>query len=418
MRQVDIVIVGGGLAGASAAVMLGRADHEVVLVDPHQVYRPDFRCEKLDPSQMQLLRRMGLAGLVLPFATCSRDLWVTRFGRLIDKLPVDQYGIAYQDLVNAVRAGIPGRVGRVWGTVAAIEPGEERQIVRLQGGEIIDTRLVIVANGLNWSLRRSLGITCEVLSPGHSITIGFDIAPKHGGGFAFESLTYHGEHPRDRTAYLTLFKLGRGMRANLMIYRSADDPWLQDFREAPKTTLLALMPGLATLLGEFDIEPPIRIRPADLYAAGNVVQPGIVLVGDAFATSCPAAGTGTNKVLRDVERLCAAHIPGWLATPGMGAEKIAAFYADPEKQAEDLRSRRAAYHLKSLTLETGPVWRVRRLAHFCGRFLKGVLRRASARIRALAWAERAVPSADAAGAPTARSPSSPSVLGIEKSAAP
>ncbi len=418
MRQADIVIVGGGLAGSSAAVMLGRADHEVVLVDPHQVYRPDFRCEKLDPSQMQLLRRMGLAGLVLPFATCSRELWVTRFGRLIDKLPVEQYGIAYQDLVNAVRAGIPEHVGRVWGTVAAIEPGEDRQIVRLQGGEAIDTRLVIVANGLNWALRRSLGITCEVLSPAHSTTIGFDITPKHRSGFAFDSLTYHGEAPQDRTAYLTLFKLGQGMRANLMIYRNAHDPWLQDLRDAPKTTLLALMPGLATLLGDFDILPPIRIRPADLYVAGNVVQPGIVLVGDAFATSCPAAGTGTNKVLNDVERLCAAHVPGWLATAGMGAEKIATFYADPEKQAEDLRSERAAHHLKSLTLEQGLAWRARRSARFCGRWLKGALRRASARMRALSWAGGSVPSADAAAAQTGHSPSAPPGLRIEKSGAP
>ena len=60
-------------------------------------------------------------------------------------------------------------------------------------------------------------------------------------------------------------------------------------------------------------------------------QAGVVLVGDAFATSCPAAGTGTGKVFTDVERLCNVHIPRWLATPGMGADKIAAFYDDPVK---------------------------------------------------------------------------------------
>jgi 2-polyprenyl-6-methoxyphenol hydroxylase-like FAD-dependent oxidoreductase len=39
------------------------------------------------------------------------------------------------------------------------------------------------------------------------------------------------------------------------------------------------------------------------------LQPGIVLVGDAFSTSCPAAGTGTTKVFTDVERLCNVYIP-------------------------------------------------------------------------------------------------------------
>ena len=58
----------------------------------------------------------------------------------------------------------------------------------------------------------------------------------------------------------------------------------------------------------------------------------MVLIGDAFSTSCPAAGTGTGKVFTDVERLCNVYIPRWFATPGMGAEKIAAFYDDPVRR--------------------------------------------------------------------------------------
>src|SRR5690606_22150117 len=70
-RKAEIVIVGGGLAGASAAVMLGRTDHRIVLIDLNEAPRPDFRCEKLGPAQTGLLHRMGLAGFVLPFATHS-----------------------------------------------------------------------------------------------------------------------------------------------------------------------------------------------------------------------------------------------------------------------------------------------------------------------------------------------------------
>ena len=52
MRHTDIAIVGGGLAGSTAAAMLGRAGIDAVLIDPHTVYPPDFRCEKLDASQV------------------------------------------------------------------------------------------------------------------------------------------------------------------------------------------------------------------------------------------------------------------------------------------------------------------------------------------------------------------------------
>lgn len=388
MRRADVVIVGGGLAGSSAAVMLGRADHDVTLVDPNPVYRADFRCEKLAPASIRLLRRMGLAGLVLPHAARNGDLWVARFGRVIDRMPIEQYGILYQDLVNAVRSGIPEQVSFLAGTVAAIRPSEGRQVVALMNGDEIEARLVVLANGLNLALRRSLGITCKRVSPVHSTTIGFDIVPQKRR-FAFESLTYYGERPQDRVSYLTLFKRGEGVRANLMTYWRADDPRLRDFRADPEAALLRIMPGLAPLLGHFSIVPPMSVRPADLYVAQNLAQPGFVLIGDAFATSCPAAGTGTEKALNDVWRLCATHIPRWLATDGMAASKVASFYADPRKQAVDLNSERTAFALKALTVTPGTAWQARRWARFLGRWLKGVLRRGWGRIGTLVFAGRA-----------------------------
>jgi 2-polyprenyl-6-methoxyphenol hydroxylase-like FAD-dependent oxidoreductase len=246
----------------------------------------------------------------------------------------------------------------------------------------------VLANGLNWALRRSLGITCKLLSRLHSTTIGFDIVPQKRR-FAFESLTYYGERLQDRISYLTLFKRGEGVRANLMTYWGADDPRLQDFRADPEAALLRIMPGLAPLLGRFSIVSPIRVRPADLYVAQNPAQPGLVLIGDAFATSCPAAGTGTEKALNDVWRLCATHIPRWLATDGMAVSKIASFYADPCKQAVDLNSEQTAFALKAVTVTPGAAWQARRWARFLGRWLKGVLRRGRSRFGTMVFAGRA-----------------------------
>ena len=133
------------------------------------------------------------------------------------------------------------------------------------------------------------------------------------------------------------------MRANLFVYRDLHDPWLKQFREAPRETLYAMWPGLRQLMGDFTVPGFVQIRPVDLYVTKGYRQAGVVLVGDAFATSCPAAGTGARKVLVDVERLCNVHIPRWLATPGMGEEKIAAFYDDPVKQACDASQRREGF---------------------------------------------------------------------------
>jgi 2-polyprenyl-6-methoxyphenol hydroxylase-like FAD-dependent oxidoreductase len=127
----------------------------------------------------------------------------------------------------------------------------------------------------------------------------------------------------------------------------------------------------------------------------NYRRAGIVLAGDAFATSCPAAGTGCNKVLTDVELLCNHHIPRWLESDSMGVDKIAAFYDDPVKLACETFSRDKAFFLRALSTETGALWQARRLMRFVGGAGVGALRRMRARIGS-ASREPASTAADAA----------------------
>ena len=374
-RKTEVVIVGGGLAGSTAAAMLGRAGIDTVLIDPHTIYPPDFRCEKLEEAQVAVLRKTGLADAVLGSATPDGDSWIARFGRLIDKRPGDQYGILYDSLVNTIRAEIPPSVAFIQGKVADISTNAEQQTVTLSNGDEWSAHLVVLANGLNSGLRDKLGMTREDLSKCHSIMLGFDLKPANRPAFDFPALTYYSERATAQTAFLTLFPVGSAMRANLCIYRQMDDPWLRKFREAPEATLFAIMPGLKRITGDFKVPGTIKIRPADLYVTKGHIQAGVVLVGDAFATSCPAAGTGTGKVFTDVERLCNVHIPRWLTTVGMDRDKIASFYDDPIKRSCDTHSFAKAYSLRALSIEPGLLWSARRWARFIARLGLFALRR-------------------------------------------
>jgi 2-polyprenyl-6-methoxyphenol hydroxylase-like FAD-dependent oxidoreductase len=398
MRYTDIAIVGGGLAGSTAAAMLGRAGIPAILIDPHPVYPPDLRCEKLDGGQVDILRKTGLAEAVLRAATHDGRVWLARFGYLLDKKPSDQHGILYDALVNTIRAEIPPDVETVPSKATAISTSAERQKIVLSNGTEISARLVVLSNGLNVGLRHTLGIERRVISECHSITVGFDLTPEGRSTFDFPALTYYPERSHDRMAYLTLFPIGNVMRANLMVYRPIDDPWFRRLRQMPEQTLLAMMPGLRKIAGKFKVTGQIKIRPADLYVTEGHRRPGLVLIGDAFATSCPAAGTGTGKVFTDVERLCNLYIPDWLATDGMDEGKIAAFYDDPVKSACDAWSTAKAYHLRSLSTDNGLSWRARRWARFIARLGEGTLRRARGRLEA----GSAVQQNQAAGPPHGR----------------
>ena len=375
MDSTDVAIIGGGLGGSLAAAMLGRAGIRTTLIDPHRAYPPDFRCEKLDGPQVAILRKTGLADLVLRAATHDGESWVARFGRLIEKRRGDQHGIRYETLVNTMRAAIPGNVAIVCAKATAVNTGALRQDVELSTGDSIPARLVVLATGLNIGLRKTLGVQREVLSACHSISIGFDVRPPAGRTFAFPALTYYADSVADRTALLTLFPIRSTMRANLFVYRDMNDPWLRTLRERPVETLFALMPGLRGITGDFEVDGPVKIRPIDLCVTSGHRQDGIVLVGDAFATSCPAAGTGARRVLTDVERLCNVHIPRWLTTPGMTAEKISAFYDDADKQACDDYSLAKAYSLRQFSIDPAWPWRGRRWAKFLSQYGVGSLRR-------------------------------------------
>jgi 2-polyprenyl-6-methoxyphenol hydroxylase-like FAD-dependent oxidoreductase len=360
--------------------MLGRAGVSATLIEPHRTHPPELRCEKISgQQQLDRLRKTGLADAVLGAATHDDAIWIARFGRLIDVKPSQQHGFLYDTLVNTVRGEIPPDVETIYAKATSIATSPDRQTVGLSSGEAISARLVVLANGASIALRDQLGIGRPVISACHSISVGFDIAPLEGERLAFPSLTYFSEATEHRTAYVTLFPIGDIMRGNLFVYRATDDPWLRQMRRTPEAALDACLPKLRAMIGDYHITGDIRIRPIDLYESDNVIQPGVVLVGDAFASPCPGSGTGTDKVFTDVTQLCNVHIPNWLASDGMGAAKIAQYYADPEKRAVDAWAKDKAFRLRAVTLEDTPYWRAQRWLRYAGRRGESLARNALAR---------------------------------------
>lgn len=362
-RAVDVAIIGGGLAGATVAAMLAKAGSDLLFIDPNAAYPRDFRAEKLEPGQIELLARAGVAREVLPVITPIDSLWIARFGWLVSKLSNHQYGYAYETIVNTLRELTP-RDRVLQAKIASIETSDERQTLTLSDGRRISARLVVLATGPSVGLPSSLGIERKVFSPCHSVTLGFDVKPVGRPAFEFSALTYYPERVREPISCLTLFPIGEAMRANLFAYRGANDPWYSQFRAKPKATLETAMPGLRRVMGDFEISGEIKVRPVDLYEVSGHLQPGVVLIGDGFASSCPATGTGVSRALTDAVRLCNVYIPEWLRTEGMGRAKIEAFYADPEKRSTDAVARAQALRVRSLAVGPSLRWPVRRLVKF------------------------------------------------------
>ena len=169
MRYTDIAIIGGGLAGSTAAAMLGRAGIPAIVIDPHEVYPFDFRVEKLSgDTQLARFERTGIAESVLRSATHDGENWIARFGYLLDKTPSRQYGIMYDALIGAIRAEIMHPAERICAKVTDIATSAERQKATLSDGETISARLVVLANGLNVGLPAFSASNVKSSVPGRS----------------------------------------------------------------------------------------------------------------------------------------------------------------------------------------------------------------------------------------------------------
>lgn len=346
----DVTIIGGGLAGSALATLLANENMSVALVEPRNVYPECFKAEKLEPDQWQLLEKHDLLKMVLPVCERIDAVQLASAGNIHGAINITQFGYLYHNLVNALSSQLPNQLSVFRCKAVGIEVSDDVQSVFLSDHPEIRSRLVVVATGRFGQIHNQLGLVKKMISRQHSFHFGFNIE-NPSQGFSFDSMTYHASESRSGLDYLTLFKVPNAMRGNLFTYWKPNNERIRSFSSKPKETLLESMAGLVQVLGDFEIEPKVERFSIDLYVAENLQTPGVVFIGDAFQSVCPATGTGLSKVFTDVDVLFQCVMNEWMGTPGMSAKKIASFYQDPRKQEQDRHSLNAAIRRRRVAVE-------------------------------------------------------------------
>jgi flavin-dependent dehydrogenase len=307
--MVDVLVVGGGPAGAATATWCARAGLAVIVVDRAVFPRHKACAEYLSPEAGRDLEALGVLGEVERAAPARltgfrlvSDDGVAVTGRFAGGgarayPPFRPYGLALPRatldgivLEAASRAGAEVRQGvalerLTWSdgavTGAVIRDAATRQVVR--------ARVVVGADGLHSRVARQLGVARAGVPRRLALVA-------HLSGVA--GVSDVGEMFAQRGWYVGLADIGAGLTNVAMVVplaegrAAAPDPagWL--------LARLRTIPELARRLAGAEIAREVLLTGPFARRARRVVLPGALLVGDAADFFDPFTGEGIFAALR------------------------------------------------------------------------------------------------------------------------
>lgn len=346
---MKVIVVGAGPAGASVALLLGRAGIAVRLVDRERSFDRVFRGEGLMPLGLDALHQMGLR-------------------RVIDEIPGRVVG-AWRILIDGDEVlTIPepadelgGRAFRVSSPAALLErvvaqassqptvsfhPGTRfADLVRDDRGRAIGARmvddegehewsadLVVGADGRGSVVRTRAGIALEQ-APEQYDVLWFKAPPPQRltGRSDFLIMVRAGAHPLIAyTSWDDLLQCGVIMPKGGLSELSGDD-WLgHALTAAPAWLVDHVTAHEGAIIG------PIRLNVL-VGRATPWVAPGVLLLGDAAHPTSPVRAQGINLALRDAI-VAANHLAPLAASPAAARVDAACRAIQAEREPEIVRA--------------------------------------------------------------------------------
>ena len=322
-RIVDVVVVGGGIAGKACALGLAQLGLQTIQIAPdldqavpapqgsewgQRIYAFSPGTQKLlahlqvwdaiDHSRMQAVRDMRIFG---DRGEKHDQLHLSAFEAGTPQLAwIGESNVIEHTLDQASR--FQSKLERITDVVESIEVDSAGAILRLNNGSALQAQLVIAADGANSSIRTKLGISAKEESYSQSAVVANWICTNAHLDTAYQWFLPGG----DIVAMLSLPNKQVSMVWSTSPENAAELLKLDQAVWSEKFALIAngaiaKQLGVLTLNSTPAAFPLRRIRASRFI--GPEENPKVALIGDAAHVMHPLAGQGLNLGLRDVATL-------------------------------------------------------------------------------------------------------------------
>lgn len=306
MKQIDITVVGGGLAGMVAAIALAQAGRQVALVAPKST-KPDGRTTALMDQSIRLLDRLGVWQTIAEStAALSTMQIIDGTDRLLRAptvafraaeigLEAFGYNMPNQLLLAALgtAVGTESNITVFEATATGIDIRSDGVTVNLDTGEGVPSGFVVGSDGRSSMVREAAGISTKTWSyPQSAMVLNFSHSLPHQN----VSTEFHTANGPFTQVPLP------GDRSSLVWVQTPADASANAAKSTAELSLL-VEARMQSLLGKVTVEDGVQVWPLSGMTATRFGKGRAALIGEAAHVFPPIGAQGLNLSLRDIMAL-------------------------------------------------------------------------------------------------------------------
>jgi len=333
-KQFDIIVVGGGMVGATLACALGQGGFRIAVVDnapsPEIDSRHyDLRVSAVTPGSRAIFETVGIWSVMQSQRlSCidamtvwdhagsghihfdSAEMAQPCLGYIIENRVIRHAALEKMRSLRNVELYCPA-------TITQIQKGDDRISVQLDDGGELESRLIVGADGANSTVRAWAGIDTRGWSFEQKAIVATVTTTEVHGGVARQRFLSTGPLaflPLDDPNKCSIVWSADNARADQLLAMD-EAGFIADLQAA-----IAQGPG--TALGDVSAISKRAAFPLTANHAQEYVDERVVLVGDAAHRIHPLAGQGLNLGLADIAVLAEVLMDGLSEKRDIGSMRV------------------------------------------------------------------------------------------------